>query len=496
MHFRGSGILNHVTSLPSPYGTGDLGPAAYRFVDFLAQARQTYWQVLPLNPVHGVFGFSPYSSSSAFAGNTLLISPERLAEEGFLKIKDLPDLLPLDQADFPHARQLREKLFLKVLPSFQKGENFYLFEQFCHNEAHWLDNYALFCVLKESQGGKPWHHWPEELRDRHPDALEKIRTSLHQELDAVKILQCLFFNQWRALKHYARMNQIRLIGDLPLYVAHDSADVWANPSLFYLDDDRKTSLVSGAPAGVFNPKGQRWGHPLYRWEANKEQGYRWWFDRLEHNLALYDRLRLDHFQGFFRFWAIPASAKSALAGHWMPGPGQDFFRQATRRLTQLPLIAEDLGEITPDTRETMAAFEIPGVRPLTFAFGQFMPESPFAPHNLSRNNVVYTGTHDSNSLRGWFETEASRTQKQQLSRYLGRKVTAKTVVAALIQLAMMTVADTVILPLQDVLGLGAEARMNRPGTHKGNWVWRHQQEFLTPEIAVRFAAWTKLYGRC
>lgn len=495
MHFRGSGILNHVTSLPSLYGTGDLGPEAYRCIDFLAEARQAYWQMLPLNPAHGIFGFSPYSSSSAFAGNTLLISPELLVTDGYLKTWDLPEGLPVNQADFSRARHLREKLFTRVFSAFRKGENGYFFKRFCREQAHWLDDYALFCVLKHNHGGKPWHHWPQEFRDRHPDALVRARAVFNQELEEVKILQYLFFSQWQALKNHARTKQVRLIGDLPLYVAHDSADVWAHPELFYLDEDRKASLVSGSPAGLFNLQGQRWGHPLYHWDANRARNYRWWMDRLEHNLNLYDWLRLDHFQGFFRFWAIPASAKTALAGHWVPGPGMEFFRQATRRLTRLPFIAEDLGEITPDTRETMRIFGIPGMRPLIFAFDESIAKSPFAIHNLDRNTVVYTGTHDLNTLRGWFEADASRKQKTLLSRYLGRKVTAETVAPVMIQMAMMTVADTVIIPLQDVLGLGADARMNRPGTQKGNWNWRMETGQLTPEIAVKLASWTELYGR-
>jgi 4-alpha-glucanotransferase len=495
MHFRGSGILNHVTSLPSPYGTGDLGPAAYRFIDFLAQARQAYWQVLPLNPVHSIFGFSPYSSSSTFAGNTLLISPEGLVAEGYLKAQDLPEPLPATQANFPHARQLREKLYPRIYAAFAKGDNRYLFQKFCKEQAYWLDDYALFRILKKSHRGKPWHQWPQELRDRRADALDNVTTIFHRELEIEKIQQYLFFTQWRALKCYAATRQIRLIGDLPLYVAHDSADVWSHPELFSLDENRQASLVSGAPAGIFEPQGQRWGHPLYCWDAIRDQGYHWWQQRLTHNLSLYDRLRLDHFQGFFRVWAIPASAKTALAGHWSPGPGAEFFHKLGRFLTQMPFIAEDLGVITPETRETMYFFRIPGMRPLIFAFDESLPANPFAPHNLERNCVVYTGTHDMPPVRTWFAAEASRIQKQLLSRYLGRKITAETAASALIQLAMMTVADTVILPLQDVLGLGAEARMNRPGTQKGNWIWRHTDTSLSPQNAARLAAWTKLYGR-
>lgn len=495
MNFRGSGVLNHVTSLPSPYGTGDLGPAAYRFIDFLAEARQCYWQVLPLNPVHSAYGFSPYSASSAFAGNTLLVSPESLVAEGYLKTGDLPAPFPSDPADFPRARRIRGKLFPKVLSSFQKGESRYAFKQFCRVQAPWLDDYALFCVLKKSYGGKPWHQWPPEMRERRPDALDKARAIFDRELEEIKILQFLFFNQWHALKNYARAKRIRLIGDLPLYVAHDSADVWSNPELFCLDEDRKSRMVSGAPGGAWNPMGQRWGHPLYRWDVMKRGGYAWWLARLEHNLSLYDRLRLDHFQGFFRYWAIPAAAKNALAGRWMPAPGMDFFRCASRCLPQLPFIAEDLGEITPDTRETMAIFKMPGMRPLTFAFDGSPAKSPFAPHHLVGNTVVYTGTHDSNSIRGWYETEASRSQKNLLNRYLGRKLTVETVSQALIQLALMTVADTVILPLQDVLGLGADARMNRPGTLKGNWLWRCREDQITRETAIKLAGWTELYGR-
>ena len=496
MLFRGSGILNHVTSLPAPFGIGDLGPAAHRFIDFLARARQRYWQVLPLNPVHSAFGFSPYSSSSAFAGNPLLISPESLFLQGFLQADDLPGLLPpVNQADFTGARRLREKLLTKALASLRKGRKRYQFEQFCHEQTHWLEDYALFSVLKNNQGGKAWHQWPHELRDRLPDAIEKVRSIFHRELETIRGLQYLFFCQWHALKNCAQAQQIRLIGDLPLYIVHDSADVWVNPGLFLLDTDRRAAFLSGTPAGIFSPQGQCWGHPLYHWEAHRDQSFHWWIKRLEHNLALFDRLRLDHFQGFFRFWAIPFSAKTALAGHWMPGPGVDFFQRIVRHLNPRDFIAEDLGVITPDTREAMRIFHIPGTKPLTFAFDGNPGQNPFAPHNLERNTVVYTGTHDMTPLRGWHETEASRLQKQNLRRYLGRNITTEKVAAALIHLAMMSVADTVIITLQDILGLGTEARMNRPGTLKGNWSWRHGEDWFDSEVAEKLAALTELSGR-
>ena len=497
MNRRGSGILVHITSLPSRYGIGDLGPEAYRFADFLSETKQSFWQILPLNPTDLAHGNSPYHSISAFANNPLLISPELMVRDGLLAPSDVentPDY-PKGRIDYPAAIAYKERLFKIAYQRFQQGGKRHEYERFCTENSTWLDDFALFLALKTRFPQKVWVQWPQEIRDRHPEALELLKDELRDEIEKAKFLQYVFFEQWRALKDYCNHHGIQILGDIPIYVIHDSADVWTNPELFTLDDERKPSVVAGVPPDYFSETGQLWGNPIYRWDVLRERGYGWWIQRVGHNLKLFDLIRIDHFRGLIGYWEVPAGETNAVNGQWVEAPAEDFFNALLRRFPQIPIIAEDLGVITPDVREIMHRFELPGMKVLLFAFGDDLPTNPYIPHNLPRKCVLYTGTHDNNTTRGWFEREATPEIKERLFRYLGREVSADRVHWELIRLAMMSVANMVIFPMQDILGLGEEARMNRPATTEGNWQWQLLPEQLTPSIADKLRGMTELYGR-
>jgi len=499
MKSRGSGILLHVTSLPSPYGIGDLGPEAYRFADFLAGAGQRFWEVLPLSPTLGVHGHSPYSSHSAFAGNPLLISPELLCREGLLTRAELEEApaFPDRHLDYGKVVAFKEKLFSLAFERFQSRGRTWRgsWTAFCEQQASWLEDSALYTALKREIPSETWQDWPSELRDRKPGPLNKIRKKLALPLARERFLQYVFYRQWFSLKDYCRRKRIHLIGDLPIYVACDSADVWAHPELFTLGEDKKPLAVGGVPPDLFCKTGQLWGHPVYRWDVLKETGYAWWMERFRQGFRNYDFLRIDHFRGFAGYWEVPAGEKTAENGQWKKAPAEDFFRQLYKTFPCLPLFAEDLGMITPDVREIMNLYDIPGMRPLLFAFGESLPDHPCAPHNIPRNTIVYTGTHDLNTVRGWFNKEATPPDKERLFRYLGQHVRASGVHWAMIRLAMMSVAQLVVVPLQDILGLDEKSRMNRPGTVRGNWQWRFLPEHLTPAIHQQLREMTELYGR-
>ena len=498
MRRRGSGILLHITSLPSPYGIGDLGPGAYRFADFLSDSRQGLWQILPLNPTSPGQGNSPYYSDSAFAGNPLLISPDQMVREGLLSKSDLRGLsaLPEGRADYPAAERIKSRLLKRA---FQKRKGKLKtdreFERFCLENAGWLEEYALFRALKGHFKGLPWLQWPEEIRGRRGEAVKKYSKILFDDILSDKFVQFVFFQQWFALKRYCAERGVEVMGDLPLYVQHDSADVWAHSELFKLDDLGRMRVVAGVPPDYFSETGQRWGSPVYRWDALKASGYRWWINRMAHNLGLFHRLRLDHFRGLVAYWEIPVEHPTALHGRWVQAPAEDFLAALFKRFPVLPLIAEDLGVITPDVREVMRRFGLPGMRLLLFAFGEDLAGNSYAPHNHERNCVVYTGTHDNNTARGWFQKEAAPEDRERLSTYLGRRVEAKGVHWELVRLAMMSVADTAILPMQDLLGLGEEARMNHPARENGNWLWRLAPNKLTAALSRRLDALTYLCGR-
>ncbi len=475
MNKRGSGILLHITSLPSPFGVGDLGPWAYRFADFLSQTKQSYWQILPLNPTDQTSGNSPYNSNSAFAGNALLISPELLIESGFLTKKDIDaiPLFPNERCDYSSVIPYKVQLFHQAYKLFKTNKierNTY--EEFCTQNGEWLEDFALFVVMKNHFNGKAWSDWKEGLRDRNPEDLEKIRNNFYDELEREKFLQYLFFKQWFALKNYCNERGIKFIGDIPIYVNYDSVDVWTNTDIFKLDEEKKPLFSAGVPPDYFSKTGQLWGNPIYRWDVLQRTSFKWWFQRIAHNFQLFDIVRIDHFRGFVAFWEVPANEKTAINGHWVAVPAAEFFTALLEKFPTISLIAEDLGFITPDVKEIMNHFGFPGMRILLFAFGEDLPTHPYLPHNYIPNCIVYTGTHDNNTVRGWFKNETTPQDRQRLFRYLGSKVPGKHLHKALIRLAMMSIANTVIIPMQDILGLGEEARMNRPSTTMGNWEWR------------------------
>lgn len=494
---RASGILLHPSSLPSPWGIGDLGPMAYRFVDFLVAAGQSLWQVLPLGPTG--YGDSPYQCFSAFAGNPLLISIDDIIEQGLLTVEEARSALgnlPTDHVDFGALIPAKYALLWRSFERFQSGCNSRLqkdYYQFCEDNSEWLTDYAMFMAIKESQGGGSWHNWRPDLRDRRPTALELACQELAATIDYHRYLQFLFFRQWQALKAYANHHGVLIIGDAPIFVADDSADVWANRDLFFVDEQGMPTVVAGVPPDYFSATGQRWGNPLYRWDRMAATGYRWWVARMRQSLTLYDVLRLDHFRGFAAYWEVPASSPTAVEGRWVPGPGADLFRVLQAELGALPIIAEDLGLITPDVEALRLTFNLPGMKVLQFAFGDD-PTNPYLPHNYTPNYVVYTGTHDNDTTVGWFATLDPATRTAVLT-YLGRDEQTVDIAWDLMRLGLMSVAQYAITPLQDVLRLGTEARMNTPGRLGGNWAWRCPAEALSAELADTLRQLTFIYGR-
>lgn len=494
---RTSGILLHPSSLPGPWGIGDLGPVAYWFVDFLAAAGQSLWQVLPLGPTG--YGDSPYQCFSAFAGNPLLISIDDLIGQGLLsgdEAKAVLGQLPSDRVDFGALIPAKQALLRRSFERFRSRHGTPLhqaYTKFCIDNAEWLADYALFMAIKEAQGGVSWHHWQPELRDRHPAALAQARRTLATAIDYHQFLQFLFFRQWQALKAYANQHGVSIIGDAPIFVADDSADVWANRELFFVDSDGMPTVVAGVPPDYFSVTGQRWGNPLYRWDTMAATGYRWWVARMRQAFTLYDMLRLDHFRGFEAYWEVPASAPTAIEGRWVQGPGADLFHVLRAELGDLPLIAEDLGLITPEVEALRREFNLPGMKVLQFAFGDD-PTNPYLPHNYTPNYVVYTGTHDNDTTLGWFNTLDPDTRAAVLT-YLGRDEQTVDIAWDLMRLGLMSVASYAITPLQDVLRLGSEARMNIPGRLGGNWNWRFPAEALHDELAHQLRQLTRVYGR-
>jgi 4-alpha-glucanotransferase len=494
---RGSGILCHITALPSPYGIGDMGAWAYRFIDFLAEAKQRYWQILPLNPTEVSHGSSPYYSPSAFAFNSLLISIDTLIDEGLLYHEDMEPIpsFPVERVDFPLVERFRGRLLQKAFERFREIGDRHDFDTFCLTHGYWLNDAVLFRALKLRFNGLVWHDWPAKYRDRENEALKSMERELAEILEKEKFLQFLFHKQWGALKAYANDRGIEILGDMPFYVVYDSADVWTYPEFFHLDEDKKPYTVAGVPPDYFSETGQLWGNPVYEWAVLRTRNYDWWTKRLVHNLALFDLLRIDHFRGFAGYWEVPAQEKDAVNGNWRKGPGEHFFHTISKDVPLSKLIAEDLGFITDDVRALVNRFQFPGMKVLLFAFDDDSGKNPYLPHHHKQNCIVYTGTHDNNTTRGWFEEELDQEAVERLSRYLGRGLNRDDIHRDMIRMAMMSVADRVIIPLQDVFGLGGEARMNRPATHKGNWEWRVDPARMTSK-AFRFVLdLTEIYGR-
>ena len=478
--YRASGVLMHVTSLPSPYGIGDVGQAALAWIDRLHEAGQSWWQVLPLGPTG--YGNSPYQSLSSFAGNWLLVSPDWLIEDGLLRAHDCAGpSFSATAVDYDAVIPFKHRLLERAWTNFNAGTRPELrpaFEQFRHEQAQWLGDYALFRALKTRHHGVSYLEWPAELVQRVPAALARARQELAGLIDQVCFAHFLLNRQGKRLKEHARAKGVRLIGDLPIFVSPDSSDVWTNPELFLLDDQRRPCVVAGVPPDAFSAEGQLWGNPLYDWDTLRRTGYRWWIDRLRALLAHVDVVRLDHFLAFAAAWHIPAGAPTAHAGQWVPGPGDEFFSAVRKELGGLPFIVEDLGLITPDVHALRDRFSLPGTRILQFAFDG-SPDNPYLPHNYVSNTVVYTGTHDSPTTRGWFE-ELPENRRQHVWNYLKRPGGESDEVAwELIRLAWSSPAALAIAPLQDVLNLGKEARMNVPGLAEGNWRWRCTQQMLS-----------------
>ncbi len=497
MKFRGSGVLLHVTSLPSRFGIGDLGPAAYRFADRLAEAGQTFWQVLPLGPVDPALDGNPYHSTSAFALNPYLVSPELLAEDGLLEPGEIDgaELFPGPHIDFARMVPFKERLFSRAYDRFVRMGEMRDFERFRRDQAWWLDDFALFSAIRTDLGGLPWHRWPDGLKRRNPGALRREAERLHDSMDRSRFLQYVFMQQWLRLRSYCRGRDVRIIGDIPIYMDYDSVDVWAHPDYFMLDDELRPTAVAGVPPDVFSATGQLWGHPLYRWDVLQRSGFAWWTQRMERTLACVDYVRIDHFRGLVAYWEVPAGSATATEGRWVPAPAGQLLGTLARRIPGLPVIAEDLGTITPGVREVMRESGIPGMKVLLLAFEDGFEWNVNIPHNVVRDCVLYTGTHDTSTVRGWAEDEATEAHRERLRRYFGRDIPADELPWTFIRLAMSTVANTVILPLQDVLGLGSEARMNRPGIPDGNWTWRLEEGQPTPEVVERLREITKTFGR-
>lgn len=491
---RSSGIILHPTSLPGPDGMGDLGPEAYRWVDFLAQCGCGLWQVLPLGPTG--YGDSPYQCFSAFAGNPYLISPAILLEEQLLTRTDLADRpeFPSDRVEFGEVINWKLTLLDRAFDRFQKSRKVSLkqaFAAFTSTQSDWLDDFALFMAIKEKNGGGSWSQWPEALRKRDSKALQEFLNQNKLLVTRHKFRQFLFFSQWNAVHDYARQKGISIIGDVPIFVAYDSADAWSHPELFYINAKSQPTVVAGVPPDYFSPTGQLWGNPLYRWNIHKQSGYAWWLSRIRSALSLFDIIRLDHFRGFAGYWEVRAGKPTAEFGRWVHGPGAHFFEAMRKNLGDLPIIAEDLGEITPDVIELRDRFSLPGMKILQFAFGS-TPSDPFLPHHYPVNCVAYTGTHDNDTTMGWYKSAPAKEQDL-ARRYLARS--GDDIAWDLIRAVWASPAVMALAPLQDFLSLGTEARMNYPGRASGNWSWRMSPAVLSSSLQARVKEQNFLYSR-
>ena len=480
---RRAGLLLHPTSLPGGSGSGDLGPDAYRFVDFMVACGFSVWQTLPLGPPHD--DLSPYSAQSAHAGNPRLIALEPLVEAGWLK----PDGGPGINEDGWTYRQRR---LIEARQGFEKagrirGE----YEAFLDQHQSWLDDFALYQAIRAAQGQSAWTDWPPELRDRHPEALAAMRQQLDKSLAQCRFEQFLFHRQWTAIKKYANERGILIFGDIPLFVGYDSADVWARRDCFLLDDEGRPKVVAGVPPDYFSATGQLWGNPHYAWESMRADGFQWWKDRIHTQLTQFDLLRIDHFRGLEAYWEIPADAETAVSGRWQLAPGDELFRTLRAKFGRLPLVAEDLGIITPEVETLRDNHGLPGMKVLHFAFGGGA-DNPYLPHNHVLNSVVYTGTHDNNTTLGWFE-ELDEQTRAHLFDYLGGHPAS--IPELLVRCAFASVARLAVVPMQDILSLGGEDRMNRPGVAKGNWRWRFRWDQVSSGVAAHYRHLLELYGR-
>ena len=509
---RRSGVLLHISSLPGAFGVGDFGPEAFAFADYLHGAGFSVWQILPLSPAISIFGYSPYSSPSAFAGNMLFISPRRLCAEGLITEAELSShMLPAaSAADFDAAERCRRDLLSLSWKRFNGDPEAFSgllgpFEDFRGRESFWLRDYALFTLLKEKYGDRCWPEWPREFAFRDEGALAAFAAENEEALSFIEFTQFIFYRQIEALSEYCAARGVTLMGDLPIYVAWDSADVWSHPGAFDLDAEGRPRCVAGVPPDYFSATGQRWGNPLYNWEAMRADGFAWWRGRLAHSLKYCGLMRIDHFRGLCAYWEIPASERTAQNGCWRPAPGREMLEAFCSDLGagagELPFIAEDLGVITDDVRALMEEFSLPGMKVLMFAFGDGVADNPYAPHNIRPRSAVYTGTHDNDTAVGWWRGSSTVRERVNFAAYAGREVTRENVSRVMIQMALSSVADLAVIPAQDLLGLDGSCRMNRPAAARGNWSWRLlPAEFcsLLPgghDFSERLRELNILYGR-
>ncbi len=489
---RSSGILLHPSSLPGKYGIGSLGRQAFKFIDFLEKSGQKLWQVLPMG--HTGYGDSPYQCFSIFAGNPILIDLEELINEGLLHINDLPNgfNLPDENVDYGNVinfkRAALQKSHINFLRSSKSKDEY---EDFVLQNDSWLNDYALFIAIKESLGGMPWWDWNDALKLKNKKTINTFISEHQNEIKFHKFVQYLFSKQWQAVKKYANDKGISIVGDIPLYVAHDSADVWSNHKVFQFDKDRNPLAVAGVPPDYFSETGQLWGNPLYDWDYMKNHGFKWWIERIKATTNLYDIVRIDHFRGFEAYWAVPYGDDTAMNGSWVEAPGEELFEAVKKELGTLPIIAEDLGIITPEVEKLRDDFEFPGMKILQFAFHSD-EGSGYLPHNYTRNFIVYTGTHDNDTLRGWFDSLGPEI-KHKVLEYVDTN--DQDIIKKMIRLAWSSTANMAVIPLQDLLDLGSEGRMNTPGTPSGNWQWRFDSSLLTDEKAEWLKQITKIYNR-
>jgi 4-alpha-glucanotransferase len=504
---RSSGILLHVTSLPGRFGIGDLGPSAYEFADFLSAAGQKLWQVLPLNPTG--YGDSPYQCFSAFAGNPMLLSLERLQEQGLLQESDLAHspAFPEEAVDYGPVIAFRTGALRRAAQVFfadGSRADRAAFDRFCESASAWLDDYALFMACKDVHRGAIWTSWDPQIRQRDAQAVSEWSRKLASEIKAYKYWQFEFFQEWERLKNYCQQRAIRLMGDIPIYVAHDSADVWAHPDLFHLDDQGRPTVVSGVPPDYFSATGQLWGNPIYRWELLAADRYQWWIERFRGSLALFDMVRLDHFRGFEAYWEVPATEATAMNGRWVKGPGESLLSALQNAFGELPIVAENLGVITPPVEKLRKQFGLPGMSLLQFAFGTDPQGPSFRPHNYSRDLAAYTGGHDNDTTVGWWSSsgagDSTRTPEDVRKEHAFARAYLNfnddsEINWVMIRAVLASVADLAIVPFQDVLGLGTEARMNLPGKVSGNWKWRYRPGALNAGLSARLRRLVTLYDR-
>ncbi len=493
---RASGILLHITSLPSEFGIGDMGPESYKFIDLLVNLKQHYWSILPVTPINTDIDNSPYQTSSAFAGNTLLISPEKLVEEGWLAKEYLEKIKSqsYNRVDFRMVYEKKSLMLQDAYANFKKtGQRKSNYDSFCSENTKWLDDYALYVALRKNNKNS-WYLWPPPLRDREKNRLERKKQELKEDIEQEKFAQFIFFSQWCAIKNFCGEKQVKIVGDIPFYMSHDSADVWVHPELFSLAENKQLKFVGGVPPDYFSSTGQFWGNPVYDWQKMKETGFEWWMDRLEHNLKFYDKMRLDHFRGFIAYWQIPANDGTAKDGRWVKSEPEAFLETIKKAFPKLPFIAEDLGLIDQEVEQAIEKLGIPGMRVMLFAFDG-TDDNPNILNRHPENAVVYSGTHDTNTVKGWFIDEASEEKKKRLFDEIGRKVTSEEVSFEVIKLAMSSKANLCIIPIQDGLSLGSEARMNSPGQCCTSWEWRVTSKQLANEMLGRLRDFTVEHHR-